>query len=62
MAAVQDETGCDAFTASVLFDATQIGVNGGDNVGNGHATLQVNAGQMNADIPAHGFVVFEKVS
>jgi len=40
-------------------DAT---VYGGDNVGNGHATLQVNAGQMNAVIPAHGFVVFEKVS
>ena len=25
------------------------------------ATLQVNGGQMNAVIPAHGFVVFEKV-
>jgi 1,4-alpha-glucan branching enzyme len=37
-------------------------VYGGDNVGNGHPTLQVNAGQMNAVIPAHGFVVFEKVS
>lgn len=37
-------------------------VYGGDNVGNGHATLQVSAGQMNAVIPAHGFVVFEKVS
>jgi 1,4-alpha-glucan branching enzyme len=37
-------------------------VYGGDNVGNGGATLQVNGGQMNAVIPAHGFVVFEKVS
>ena len=37
-------------------------VYGGDNLGNGHATLQVNGGQMNAVIPAHGFVVFEKVS
>lgn len=35
---------------------------GGDNVGNGGATLQVNSGQMNAVIPAHGFVLFEKVS
>jgi 1,4-alpha-glucan branching enzyme len=35
---------------------------GGDNVGNGGATLQVNNGQINAVIPAHGFVVFEKVS
>jgi 1,4-alpha-glucan branching enzyme len=35
---------------------------GGDNVGNGGATLEVNNGQMNAVIPAHGFVVFEKVS
>ncbi|MGO9061719.1 MAG: alpha-amylase family glycosyl hydrolase [Candidatus Binataceae bacterium] len=35
---------------------------GGDNVGNSGATLQVNNGQMNAVIPARGFVVFEKVS
>jgi 1,4-alpha-glucan branching enzyme len=35
---------------------------GGDNVGNGGATLQVNNGQINAVIPAHGFVVLEKVS
>ena len=35
---------------------------GGDNVGNGGATLQVNNGQINAVLPAHGFVVFEKVS
>ena len=35
---------------------------GGDNVGNGGATLQVDGGQLNAKIPAHGFVVFEKVS
>ncbi|MGO9258300.1 MAG: alpha-amylase family glycosyl hydrolase [Bryobacteraceae bacterium] len=35
---------------------------GGDNVGNGGATLPVNGGQINAVIPAHGFVVFEKVS
>ena len=35
---------------------------GGDNVGNSSATLQVNGGQINAVIPAHGFVVFEKVS
>ncbi len=35
---------------------------GGDNVGNGGATLQVNNGQISAVIPAHGFVVFEKVS
>ena len=34
----------------------------GDNVGNGGATLQVNGGQINTVIPAHGFVVFEKVS
>jgi len=37
-------------------------VYGGDNVGNGGATLQLNGGQINAVIPAHGFVVFEKVS
>jgi len=35
---------------------------GGDNVGNGGATLPVNNGQVNAVIPAHGFVVLEKVS
>jgi 1,4-alpha-glucan branching enzyme len=40
-------------------DAT---IYGGDNVGNGGATLPVNGGQINAVIPAHGFVVFEKVS
>jgi 1,4-alpha-glucan branching enzyme len=34
----------------------------GDNVGNGGATLPVTNGQINAVIPAHGFVVFEKVS
>ena len=35
---------------------------GGANVGNGGATLPVSNGQINAIIPAHGFVVFEKVS
>ena len=35
---------------------------GGDNVGNGGVTLPVNNGQINAVIPARGFVVFEKVS
>jgi 1,4-alpha-glucan branching enzyme len=35
---------------------------GGDNVGNSGATLRVNGGQINAVIPAHGFVVFEKTS
>jgi 1,4-alpha-glucan branching enzyme len=35
---------------------------GGDNVGNGGATLQVSSGQINASIPARGFVVFEKLS
>jgi 1,4-alpha-glucan branching enzyme len=35
---------------------------GGYNVGNSGATLQVNGGQINAVIPAHGFVVFEKMS
>jgi 1,4-alpha-glucan branching enzyme len=34
----------------------------GDNVGNGGATLQVNSGEINTVIPAHGFVVFNKVS
>ena len=37
-------------------------VYGGDNVGNGSATLQVNGGQINAVIPAHGFVVLQNVS
>lgn len=32
----------------------------GDNIGNGGATLQVNNGSINAVIPAHGFVVFQK--
>ena len=35
---------------------------GGDNVGNGGATLQVNSGQINAVIPAHGFVVLERLT
>jgi 1,4-alpha-glucan branching enzyme len=35
-------------------------VYGGDNVGNGGSTLQVAGGQINAVLPAHGFVVFEK--
>ena len=35
---------------------------GGSNVGNGGAVLQADNGQINAVIPAHGFVVFEKVS
>lgn len=35
---------------------------GGANVGNGGAVLPVNNGQIYAVIPAHGFVVFEKVS
>ena len=35
---------------------------GGDNMGNGGKTLQVNGGVINAVIPARGFVVFEKVS
>jgi 1,4-alpha-glucan branching enzyme len=34
---------------------------GGDNVGNGGAVLPVTNGQINPVIPAHGFVVFEKV-
>jgi 1,4-alpha-glucan branching enzyme len=44
------------------FFNSDAGIYGGDNVGNGGATLQVNNGQINAVIPAHGFVVFEKVS
>jgi 1,4-alpha-glucan branching enzyme len=40
-------------------DAT---IYGGANVGNGGVVLPVNNGQINAIIPAHGFVVFEKVS
>jgi 1,4-alpha-glucan branching enzyme len=35
---------------------------GGDNIGNSGATLQVNTGQINAVIPAHGFAIFGKVS
>jgi 1,4-alpha-glucan branching enzyme len=35
---------------------------GGSNVGNGSAVLKVYNGQINAVIPAHGFVVFQKVS
>lgn len=35
---------------------------GGDNIGNGGATLNANAGTINAVIPAHGFVVFQKAS
>jgi len=38
------------------------GIYGGENVGNGSATLLASDGQINAVIPAHGFVVFEKVS
>ena len=34
----------------------------GDNLGNAGATLQVSNGAINAVLPAHGFVVFEKVS
>jgi 1,4-alpha-glucan branching enzyme len=37
-------------------------VYGGDNVGNGGSTLQVNAGQINAVIPAHGFIVLQKMN
>ena len=37
-------------------------VYGGNNLGNGGATLAVNNGTINAVIPAHGFVAFEKVS
>jgi 1,4-alpha-glucan branching enzyme len=32
----------------------------GDNIGNGGAALQVNNGTINAVIPAHGFVVFQR--
>jgi 1,4-alpha-glucan branching enzyme len=35
---------------------------GGANVGNGGAVVAVDNGQINAVIPAHGFVVFQKVS
>ncbi len=35
---------------------------GGDDIGNGGATLQVSNGQIDAVIPAHGFVVFEKMN
>jgi 1,4-alpha-glucan branching enzyme len=34
---------------------------GGENVGNSGATLHVNSGQINAVIPAHGFVVLERL-
>jgi 1,4-alpha-glucan branching enzyme len=34
----------------------------GDNVGNAGATLPVNGGQINAVLPAHGFLVLQKVS
>jgi 1,4-alpha-glucan branching enzyme len=44
------------------FFNSDAGIYGGDNVGNGGATLQANNGQINAVIPAHGFVVFEKVT
>ncbi|HKE20777.1 MAG TPA: alpha-amylase family glycosyl hydrolase [Bryobacteraceae bacterium] len=37
-------------------------VYGGSDVGNGGAVLQATNGQINAVIPAHGFVVFKKVS
>ncbi len=37
-------------------------VYGGDNVGNCSASLPVSDGQINAVIPAHGFVLFEKVA
>jgi 1,4-alpha-glucan branching enzyme len=35
---------------------------GGDNVGNGGSTLALSGGEINAVIPAHGFVIFEKVA
>jgi 1,4-alpha-glucan branching enzyme len=35
---------------------------GGNNIGNGGAMSQANGGQINAVIPANGFVVFQKVS
>lgn len=35
---------------------------GGDNVGNAGATLPVTGAQINAIVPAHGFVVFETMS
>jgi 1,4-alpha-glucan branching enzyme len=44
-----------------IFNSDAI-IYGGDNVGNIGATLQVSGGQINAVIPAHGFVVFEKVN
>ena len=37
-------------------------VYGGANVGNSGGVLEVSNGQINAVIPAHGFVVFKKVS
>ncbi|MGO8816918.1 MAG: alpha-amylase family glycosyl hydrolase [Terriglobia bacterium] len=36
-------------------------VYGGANIGNGGGVLQVSSGQINAVIPAHGFVILEKV-
>lgn len=35
---------------------------GGANIGNSGAVLSVSNGQINANIPAHGFAVFQKVS
>ena len=35
---------------------------GGDNVGNGGAILWVDGGRIQASIPAHGFIVLQKVS
>ena len=35
---------------------------GGGNIGNGGATLALPGGEINAVIPAHGFVIFEKVA
>jgi hypothetical protein len=35
---------------------------GGAGVGNAGATLPVQSGQVNLVVPAHGFVVLEKVS
>jgi len=38
------------------------GIYGGANMGNAGSTLPVNDGHINAVIPAHGFVVFEKIA
>ncbi len=35
---------------------------GGDNIGNSGAALQVDSGQLNAVLPAHGFVVLQKLA